>query len=218
MATSYPTTIPFPWSGDDLLSDAYARGWNHGHGLACHNVPSIGQKIWTESDGKITIDADNVRDVHASLCHESADHSRCHSPFEFTAHEFNESEYAEDLWEAFEAGTSAAIAADLAEYTDEDYGIEPKTEGEEEEQDTITAPECWACALIYNDRSGLSDEECAALDKRLDDLHARGLRVVDVLRDKDGDAKDPYFTWSYALYGGTAQGGNVLDYVVLPTS
>ena len=30
----------------------------------------------------------------------------------------------EVLWEAFEAGTSDAISDDLANYTDEDYGIE----------------------------------------------------------------------------------------------
>jgi hypothetical protein len=129
---NYPTNIPHPWDKDDLLADAYKRGWNHGHGIACHNVPSIGDKLSAGVDwvGYGYITAENVREVHEMLCHEAADNSRQFSPFEFTAHEFNESEYAEELWEAFEAGTGDSIRADLAEYTDEDYGIE----AEEEEQ------------------------------------------------------------------------------------
>lgn len=117
MTASYPTTIPHPWDKDELLADAYKRGWNHGHGIACHNVPSIGDKLSPSLDwiGYDYVTADNVRDVHEMLCHEAADNSRQYSPFEFTAHEFNESEYQEDLWEAFEAGTADAIRADLSE-------------------------------------------------------------------------------------------------------
>jgi hypothetical protein len=124
MTTSYPSTVPFHYSGDDLLTDAYRRGWNHGHGIACHNVPSIGAKLSTEDMGRVTVDASNIRDVHASECYAAESNSRCYSPFEFTANEFNESEYHEDLWEAFEAGTNDAIQADLETYTDDDYGIE----------------------------------------------------------------------------------------------
>ena len=116
--------VPFPWSGDDLLADAYQRGWNHGHGIACHNVPTIGETVWSDALGRVTVDADNIREVHEAACHEAADNSRSYSPFEFTAHEFNESEYADDLWEAFEAGTADAIGDDLAGYDDADYGIE----------------------------------------------------------------------------------------------
>jgi hypothetical protein len=123
MATSYPKTIPHPWQGDDLLTDAYRRGWNHGHGFACHNVPNLGAKLWTDSLGRVTVDAENIREVHESLCYAAESGSRDYSPFEFTAHEFNDSEHSEDLWEAFESGTSDAIQADLAEYSDEDYGI-----------------------------------------------------------------------------------------------
>jgi hypothetical protein len=124
MTTSFPSTVPFPYSGDDLLTDAYRRGWNHGHGIACHNVPVLGERIFSDSLGRVTVDADNIREVHADACHAAADNSRSYSPFEFTAHEFNESEYSEGLWEAFEAGTADAIAADLATYTDADYYIE----------------------------------------------------------------------------------------------
>jgi hypothetical protein len=38
--------------------------------------------------------------------------------------EIEEVSSSEELWEAFEAGTSDAIFADLATYSDEDYGID----------------------------------------------------------------------------------------------
>jgi hypothetical protein len=122
--------VPFPYSADDILSDAYKRGWNHGHGLACHNVPELGSKLFVEDMGRVTVDAENIREVHQSLCYAAESNSRCYSPFEFTAHEFNSHDLETDnidsgeVWEAFEAGTNAAIDADLSTYSDEDYGIE----------------------------------------------------------------------------------------------
>lgn len=115
---------PHPWSGDDLLADAFQRGVRHGHGFACHNVPELGQKLWVDGMGRVTVDAENIREVHQSLCYAAEENSRQYSPFEFTAHEFNESEHHEDLWDAFQAGIDEAIATDLATYDDEDYGIE----------------------------------------------------------------------------------------------
>jgi hypothetical protein len=133
MAKSYPDTIPEGFAACEYLADAYRRGWNHGHGIACHNVPELGETYWTDSEGRITADADNIRDMHASLCHAAADNKRSYSPFEFTASKFNRSEDHEELWEAFEAGTADAIAADIAEYTDEDYGITAEDEDDEDE-------------------------------------------------------------------------------------
>lgn len=134
MSTTYPTSIPTPFEGNEVLADAYRRGWNHGHGLACHNVPVLGETYWTEAEGKITATVDDIRDVHAALCYAAESNSRQFSPFEFTAHEFNEYgdgdddddsvPSADEMWEAFDAGTADAIAADLATYTDEDYGID----------------------------------------------------------------------------------------------
>lgn len=165
MARNTPETIPAEFAAEKL-TDAYRRGWNHGHGTACHNVPRIGQKLFIDGMGRVTVDAENIREVHADITSEAADNSRCYSPFEFTAHEFNSArpdEYevhndgdtfavvqgdneietgfetselaqawidaqpdSEQLWAAFEAGTYDAIGADLAEYTDSDYGIEPE--------------------------------------------------------------------------------------------
>jgi len=138
MATNTPTTIPEAYQAD-ALQDAYRRGWNHGHGIACHNVPTIGDKVFSENLGRVTVDAENIREVHADACYQAESNSRQYSPFEFTAYEFNRAEEDEEgnwdadkegasaeLWEAFEAGANDAIAADLAEYTDADYGIEPE--------------------------------------------------------------------------------------------
>jgi fermentation-respiration switch protein FrsA (DUF1100 family) len=82
------------------------------------------------------------------------------------------------------------------------------------EVDTMTAPSFWACALINADPSGMTDEEIAAMDAYMASLEADGWYVVDVVRDEDGNADEPRFTWSYDLYGGTARGGDVIDYVL----
>lgn len=140
MAKSYPDTIPSLYTSHEEIESAYRRGWNHGHGIACHNVPTLGDKLFTESMGRVTVDAENIRDVHQDACFSAAENSRSYSPFEFTAKEFNdagegddENPPSDDLWEAFEAGTTDAIFADLAEYTDEDYGIEEDEEETDEE-------------------------------------------------------------------------------------
>lgn len=112
-----------------LLDDAYNSGLRHGHGLACHNVPSLGDKICRSVDWEglgPVVTPGNIRDYHSALCHASADLSRCYTPFEFLANRFNSCEImdSESLWSAFERGTEESIAADLATYDDESYGIE----------------------------------------------------------------------------------------------
>lgn len=79
------------------------------------------------------------------------------------------------------------------------------------EVDTVTAPDYWASYLVNGDHSGLESDEKAACDvwqEGLGDWY-----VVDVARDESGEAQEPRFTWSYSLYGGTASGGSVVDYV-----
>ncbi len=90
------------------------------------------------------------------------------------------------------------------------------------ETDTVTLPACWASALINGDESSFSldddggDAEIAAIDAALAPLTAEGWFVVDVARDEEtGESQEPWFTWSYDLYGGTAKGGEVLDYVIM---
>jgi hypothetical protein len=135
-----PPTIPHEFAQDDKLAEAYRMGWNHGHGLACHNVPRLGDKLHLDDLGRVTVDADNIREVHASLCYAAEMNSRQFSPFEFTAHAFNEpAEFtgldpddcegvSAELWDAFDTGVGDAINADLSGYTDEDYDIESSEE------------------------------------------------------------------------------------------
>ncbi len=86
------------------------------------------------------------------------------------------------------------------------------------EVDTITAPSAWASALVNGDTSGLDDEDEKAMNAWESRLAARGWRVVDVARtrveDGEYEMQEPRFTWSYAQYGGTARGGDVVDYVI----
>jgi hypothetical protein len=131
---NYPQSIPAAYSTESNLElpyyqvanleRAYRLGWNHGHGIACHNVPSIGDSIDRSIDwiglGK-TVTADNIAEYHEALCFAAESNSREFSPFEFIAHEFNESDDSESLWEAFEAGIADSIREDLKSYS---YAIE----------------------------------------------------------------------------------------------
>ena len=165
-------------SAHESVKSAYVRGLRSGHGIACHNVPTLGDKVFSDALGRVTVDADNIREVHESACFEAESSSRDFSPFEFTAHEFNEAgdggfvwvdtadnaaygqifdseddaqaakektaqaiadaeecdvsgvvltlreiPSSEELWEAYDAGVAEAIRADLATYSDADYGI-----------------------------------------------------------------------------------------------
>jgi len=117
---NYPEQIPTAYAADSALERAYRLGWNHGHGIACHNVPSIGDSIDRSIDwvglGK-TVTAENITEYHECLCFAAESGSREYSPFEFTAHEFNESDDANELWEAFESGVSDSIRFDLKGYS-----------------------------------------------------------------------------------------------------
>jgi hypothetical protein len=102
VSATHPRVVPAAYSGCAILRDAYERGWSHGHGLACHNVPRIGATYWLEAEGRVRCDEDNAHEVHAMLCHAAADHARCYSPFEDTAQELNR--YGEGGWFALQDG------------------------------------------------------------------------------------------------------------------
>ena len=120
---SYPDSIPSEYVNNELLERAYRIGWNRGHGIACHNVPTIGEKLFSESLGRVTVDADNIREIHESICYEVEMNARDFSPFEFYAAEFNRADASEEAWEAYDQGVCDSISADLATYTNNDYGI-----------------------------------------------------------------------------------------------
>jgi hypothetical protein len=79
------------------------------------------------------------------------------------------------------------------------------------EVDMVTLPAHWVSALVNGDFSSFENDpaELAACRKSIADLAAEGWQVVSTV-----DNAEPFFTWHYRTYGGTAQGGDVLDYVV----
>jgi hypothetical protein len=70
------------------------------------------------------------------------------------------------------------------------------------------APAHWASYLVNNDASGLSESEKAAADRWLETELEPSEGVIDV-------SEEPRFTWSFRLYGGDAEGGDVCDYTVI---
>ena len=111
----------------DRIADAFKEGWNQAHGIACHNVPQVGDEVPSDVDwvGYRYVDKDNVRDVHELYCCHAEEHMRCFSPWEHVANDLNSADewLSEVLWEAYDAGTIAAIRHDISSYTNEDYGI-----------------------------------------------------------------------------------------------
>jgi hypothetical protein len=111
----------------DFEKSAFESGYNHAHGIACHNVPEIGKTYFTDSMGKVVCDSVEIaREIHESLCYEAESNKRCYSPWEFTAHEINSlPEFdSESAWEAYDSGVELAIQHDLESYSDSDYGFE----------------------------------------------------------------------------------------------
>jgi hypothetical protein len=66
-------------------------------------------------------------------------------------------------------------------------------------------PSSWASYLINGDASGLTAEEVQACDQYLNKNE-----IAEVI-DQPGEA---FFSWSYASYGGTAEGGDLAHYIV----
>ena len=81
--------------------------------------------------------------------------------------------------------------------------------------DTITAPACWASALVNGDASGMTPQERAAMALWL--IREGYPNIYDVARDGSGEVQEPRFTWHFDLYAPECgvRGGEVLDYVVL---
>jgi hypothetical protein len=63
------------------------------------------------------------------------------------------------------------------------------------------------------DTSGLSPEELEWL-KRFE-ASLGDWQIADVARDPDGAAEEARFTWSFSLYGGDAQGGDIVRFAAL---
>jgi hypothetical protein len=109
-----------------LYEKYYHMGHRYANGIACHNVPRIGDRIDRSVDyiGLGTVVTDhNAKEYHALLCYAAEQHSRDYSPFERTAHYINSDEAlgSEYGWDAFDSGVADRIGEEVANYTEEDY-------------------------------------------------------------------------------------------------
>ena len=96
--------------------DAYERGFERGFNCASwQDLPAEGDKVRIDGEGTVFVYEDNQWEVLSMLAYESESNDRCYSPFEFTASEFNKSRNSEARWEAFDAGISDGIQANVSE-------------------------------------------------------------------------------------------------------
>jgi hypothetical protein len=162
MSKNYPDTVPHPHDAHEDLARAYRIGWSHGHGLACHNVPRLGDKLRLDSIGRVTVDVSNIRDVHAELCFAAEENSRQYSPFEFTAHEFNSSEDGgwrvcydhDDMSEETYETEAEAVAAGEAE----GWGPDVDVIEVQSSEDLWSAFEAGTADAIFADLAEYDDE------------------------------------------------------------
>jgi len=104
--------------------EAFSAGYDHAHGIACHNVPHVGEMVRPETLSCVRVeDVAHARELHETLCYEAEMNARCFSPWEYTAHKINSLDEfeAEAAWEAYDEGVALAIGHDLSGYTDSDY-------------------------------------------------------------------------------------------------
>lgn len=89
--------------------DIYRRGYDSGASCVLPaNFPDIGEI--TLFDGKyVVVTPQNMSDVYQFLAFKAEENSRQFSPFEFTAKEFNEMEYSEEVWDIYDSGVAAGI-------------------------------------------------------------------------------------------------------------
>ena len=72
----------------------------------------------------------------------------------------------------------------------------------------------WASSFINGDASGMDDEEIQAADAWFEKNDV--LDVIDVARDEDGEAMEPYFANWYGVHADPRfQGGELIEYVVV---
>ena len=92
-------------------SEGYQRGWNV---ASWQDMPEIGHRVAKDIDwigiGIIETVSDQI-DAWEGYCYESESNGRDFSPFEFTAHEINESRWPDGAWEAFDEGITRGIRA-----------------------------------------------------------------------------------------------------------
>ena len=97
------------------IKDMRELGYNRGRNVASwQDMPEIGDAIPRHLDwiGIGTIDSvEDQIEAWEMFCSESESMDRDFSPFEFTAHDINESSDPDRYWEAFDLGISNGIRA-----------------------------------------------------------------------------------------------------------
>jgi len=95
--------------------EAYNLGYERGYnGASWQDMPEIGSTLPRDVDW---IGIETVETVYEQieawemLCGEAESHSRDFTPFEFTAHDLNESRDPEGYWEAFDEGIYKGMLA-----------------------------------------------------------------------------------------------------------
>lgn len=73
----------------------------------------------------------------------------------------------------------------------------------------VTLPATYAIALVNGDYSGLEPQEERHVRKIVVDLAESGMTIIGTTEN------EPRFTWLYSMYNGLADGGEVLDYIVM---
>jgi hypothetical protein len=204
----------------DFEKSAFESGYNHAHGIACHNVPEIGETYFTDGMGKVVCDSVKIaREIHESLCYEAESNKRCYSPWEFTAHEINSlPEFdSESAWEAYDSGVALAIQHDLESYSDSDYGFEDYLEELAEKINAIAesrveyetthkdSGDNYAC-LVPESWSNYHDEMLVGF-LAFHGINWQGLELEDIARE----ILEDFDMISGHIFSGTSQDSWIID-------
>lgn len=102
------------------IAEIKQAGFDRGYGIATWNdPPAIGEETDPCIDwiGIGVIESlDDQCEYLECLCAEAESNNRQYSPFEFTAHEFNEREDSAEVWDAFDEGIAEGIAKRVEEF------------------------------------------------------------------------------------------------------
>ena len=105
------------------IAEAKENGFIRGTNIASWvDIPEIGMKLPNHIDwvgiGEIENEQDQM-DAMELMASESESNDRSFTPFEHTAHEINEHENADELWEAFDEGILEGIRSNIKKRMDQ---------------------------------------------------------------------------------------------------
>lgn len=106
------------------IEDVTEMGIALGQELFTYNISDVkGYETIMNNEADEDFDWDEFKDRVYELCSEASDNYRQYSPFEFFAHDLNEAENSDELWEAYDDaitdGIQMALDHFLVEYTQE---------------------------------------------------------------------------------------------------